>query len=135
MSDILELLEDLDERELDYVVARAKVTQDSDGYKNAGISKSAFYKWDDEQRTRLNDLALRLKRESAVRAMLVFEGYVEQSAKNIVKLADKGRSETVRLNANSMIIDRVAGKVSQKVEQENSGETKIIIEHVEKPID
>ena len=135
MSDILELLEDLDERELDYVVARAKVTQDSDGYKNAGISKSAFYKWDDEQRTRLNDLALRLKRESAVRAILVFEGYVEQSAKNIVKLADKGRSETVRLNANSMIIDRVAGKVSQKVEQENSGETRIIIEHVEKPID
>ena len=125
-----ELLEHLDERELDYVVERAKVNQDKDGYENAGISKSAFYKWDEEKRTHLNDLALKLKRESAVRAMLVFQDYGEEAAQNIVKLAEKARSESVRLKANEDIIERVAGKVSQKVEQENSGESKLIIEYV-----
>ena len=125
-----ELLEHLDERELDYVVERAKVNQDKDGYENAGISKSAFYKWDDEKRAHLNELALKLKRESAVRAMLVFQDYGEEAAQNIVKLAEKARSETVKLNANAMVIERVAGKVSQKVEQENSGESKLTIEFI-----
>ena len=110
----------------DYVIERAKVSQDKEGYENAGMSKSAFYKWDEEQRTRLNGLAFKLKRENAAQAMLVFQGYAEQAAENIVRLAEKGRSETVRLSANKMIYEQIAGTPTQKIEQNNSGSIEVI---------
>ena len=112
------------------VIERAKVSQDKEGYENAGMSKSAFYKWDEEQRTRLNGLAFKLKRENAAQAMLVFQGYAEQAAENIVRLAEKGRSETVRLSANKMIYEQIAGTPTQKIEQNNSGESKLSIEFI-----
>ena len=126
---ILELLEGLEERQLDYVIERSKVHTDKEGFENAEIGKSTFYKWTQEERDELNALALRLKRENAVLAELVFQGYLEQAAKNVVKIADKGRSESVKLKANEVVLERGMGKVSQKVEQEVSGKNggKIVV--------
>lgn len=119
--DVLELIKDLEDKKLDYVIERSKSTTDSAGYTNAGISKSAFYHWGKEEIEYLNNVAQQLKRESASKAMLKMQDSLEAAIDELIRLSVKARSENVRLSAIVNIAERTMGKVTQKTETELSG--------------
>ena len=80
-----------------------------------GVSRSAFYKWPEDEREVLRDMAQRLKADVQLRVMQLLEGAAEEAA--LVKVAGlKSRNETVKQSVASEILDRVLGKPTQRQE-------------------
>lgn len=122
LNNLQAVLNDLTDKRLDYVMARSRVNSDAQGYKDAGIPKVSFYKWTEKERDELNEIAQRLKRETAWRAMNVFMENAEKAANKISKLVD-ARNEQVALAAAKDISDRVHGKPTQKVDANINSDT------------
>jgi len=80
MSDLRTELDKLTDQRLDYVIARSRVNTDSQALRDAGINRSSFYSWTLEERTALNELAQRVKREVALRAVMVLQDAAEDAA-------------------------------------------------------
>jgi len=121
MNDLETVLNNLSDKRLDYVMARSRVNSDAQGYKDAGIPKVSFYKWDEAERNELNEIAQRLKRETAWRAMNVFMKNAERAAEKINKLVDS-RNEAIALAAAKDMSDRVHGKPTQKTDVTSGGQ-------------
>lgn len=115
MDDLQTILDQLNDRELDYVTERSRVTTETAALKAAGIGKTAFYEWPEERRAFLSDVALKLKRRAKVRAQLVLEEAAERAAERIVELIDS-KNPNVALRAASDLLDRTAGKPTQRQE-------------------
>lgn len=115
MSDLRTELDKLTDQRLDYVIARSRVNTDSQALREAGIGRSSFYSWTLEERTALNELAQRVKREVALRAVMVLQDAAEDAAQ--VKVSGlKSRNEHVKQSASTEILDRVIGKAVNKTE-------------------
>lgn len=115
MDNIQAELDKLEDNRLDYVMARAVVNSDADGYKTAGIPKATFYTWPAEERARLNNLAQRFKRETASRALKVLRDATVEAAE--VKVAGlKSRDERVKQSTATEILDRTVGRVPAEVD-------------------
>ena len=130
MDEIRTELDKLEDKRLDYVMARSLVTSDSAGYINAGISKTAFYKWSVDERDRLNELAQAVKRQTVIRAIKTLQDAADEAA--LVKVAGlKERDPRVRQSAASEILDRTVGKAADKIDVQSGGEAglKIIVEY------
>lgn len=122
MNQLRTLLDSLEDRRLDYVMARSLVNNDKQGYENAGISKAAFYLWPSEEREQLNDIAQRLKRENAVKALMVIQNASEQAAQ--VKVDGlKSRNEHVKQDVATEILDRTIGKTILPIDVTSKGES------------
>lgn len=130
MKDLDTILEELEDDRLAYVEARSRCRKDSVAYTEAGISKQTFYRWPEEERTRLNKIAHELQRDVAKDAMRVYRKYARKAAEKTGKLIDS-RNENVALAAAKEVSDRVHGKANQPVSGEVTGEVIIGI----KPID
>lgn len=120
MSDLRTELDNLEERQLDYVIARSKCSSDSQALKDAGIARSTFYEWNESIRARLNELAQQFKRETALRVLMVMQENAELAADAIAGLV-KSRNENVKLRASQDILDRVIGKATQSLEVSGKG--------------
>ena len=119
MNDLRTILYQLEDRQLDYVVERSRVNSDAEAYRNCSISKAAFYKLPAEKREELNDLAQQLKRESALRAVLILSDATEKAAQ--VKVAGlDNRKDNIKQAAATEILDRQLGKPMQRQETELS---------------
>lgn len=121
MSDLRTELDQLEDMRLDYVLARSRVNSDARGYRNAGISKATFYTWPEEERKKLNDIAQRVKREVAVRVMMIFQEAAEQAAQTKTD-GLKSRHENIKQNAATEILDRILGKPTQHQEVNATGD-------------
>lgn len=131
MDNLRTLLDQLEDTRLDYVVARSQVTSDAGGYNNAGISKAAFYKWDPDERDKLNALAQRLKREVATRALMKLQDAAEDAAETLAN-GLKSRNEHIKQRAADSILDRVIGRATQTINQDvTSGGEKITVNIIE----
>jgi len=120
MNDLRAELDKLEDARLNYVMARARVNSDAQGYKNAGIPITSFYTWPAEERERLNNLAQRVKREAAMRALMVLQDAAEEAAR--VKAAGlRSRDERIKQSASSDILDRTIGKPTAPVEISGQG--------------
>lgn len=121
MNDLRTDLDQLEDSRLDYVLERSKVNSDSQGYKNAGIAKTTFYGWSAEERKKLNDIAQSMKRNRAIAVNMVLQDAAEQAA--ITKVEGlKSRNERIKQDVATEILDRVAGKPTQRQEITTSGE-------------
>jgi len=115
MDDLQTVLSQLEDNRLDYVRARSLVNSDAQAMKDAGISKTAFYKWTPEERDKLNELAQQLKRATVARAIMALQAAAEEAAR--VKIAGlKSKDERIKQNAATEILDRNIGKPSQAIE-------------------
>jgi len=115
MNDLRTELDQLEDQRLDYVMARSRVNSDAQGYRDANIPKATFYSWAEDERKRLNDLAQRVKREVATRALMILQEAAEQAAK--VKVEGlKNRNDNIKQAAASEILDRIIGKPTQRQE-------------------
>ena len=120
MNELRTKMNNLTDWKLDYVIERSKARKDSDGYSNAGISKSTFYSLEAEEREYLNELAQQLKRETSYRAIMVLEDATEEAAR--VKVAGlQSRNENVKQGVATEILDRQLGKATQRTETEHTG--------------
>lgn len=115
MTDLKTILDQLEDRELDYVVARSQATSDAQAYKDAGIAKSTFYGWTAERRELLNDYAQQLKRQAKIRALLVLQDSAEEAARQLVGLLESA-DERIRLNAAGDVLDRTIGRPAQSIQ-------------------
>jgi 1,2-phenylacetyl-CoA epoxidase PaaB subunit len=127
MNDLQTVLDSLEDKRLDYVEARSRVSSDAQACRDAGIPKIRFYRWTTEERNELNDIAQRLKRETVWRAFNVFTRNAEKASNKIIKLVDS-RNDAVALAAAKDISDRIHGKALQKSEISGKDGTAISIE-------
>lgn len=126
MSDLRTELDSLTDQRLDYVLARSRVNSDSHALRDAGISRSTFYGWTLEEREHLNELAQRVKREAALRAMMVIQEAAEAAAQ--VKVGGlKSKNEHIKQDAATEILDRIVGKAINKTEVSGSGGSDLIV--------
>ena len=130
MGNLREEIESLDsDLKIQYVFARCKTTSNNKAVEDAGFSQSTFYGWEQEERDYLNSLAVRLKTEAGLRAMLILQEFAEEAAKGMGKLM-RSRNENIQLKANQDILDRTGGKATQRVEQKTEQSGKITVEYV-----
>jgi hypothetical protein len=115
MSDLRTELDNLEERQLDYVIARSKCSSDSQALKESGLARSTFFGWDEIVRSKLNELAQQFKRETAMRVLMIMQDNAERAAKTVTNLMDS-RNENIKLKASQEVLDRSVGKTSQTLE-------------------
>ena len=122
-----ELLMTLDAKEVSYVFARSSMPSLVKGYEFAGLSKGWWNYKDKERHEYLNDIALRIRIDTAFRARRMLAEATARAAEVMVEQLELKRNPSIQQRAAIDILDRGIGKPTQKVEQENSGETTIRI--------
>lgn len=127
---IEELLHTLDDREVSYVFSRSSQPSDVKGYEEAGLSKGWWNYRDKERHEYLNDIAMRIRIDTAFRAKRLLAEAAERAANVLVTQLDDKKRPAISQRAAIEVLDRTIGKPSQKIEQENSGETTIRVELV-----
>ena len=131
MDNLEQILDGLEDKHLDYVVARSQANSDAEAYRAIGVSRSAFYNWDRADIDRLNDLAQQLKRAHAVKALRVMQNAAEKAAQTLVDQLDLKRNDSVKQKAAIEILDRTIGKATQVIKQDvTSGGEKITVKLV-----
>lgn len=115
LDDLRTEMNRLDDRELAYVIARSKAVSDSKALKDSGIASSTFYGWEESRREKLNELAQKFKRETAMRVLMIMQDNAERAAKTVTNLMDS-RNENIKLKASQEVLDRSVGKAAQPVE-------------------
>lgn len=127
LDDLRTEMNRLDDRELAYVIARSKAVSDSKALKDSGIASSTFYGWEESRREKLNELAQKFKRETAMRVLMIMQDNAERAAKTVTNLLDS-RNETIKLKASQEVLDRSVGKVSQSFEVSGKDGGSIVVE-------
>jgi hypothetical protein len=132
MDDLRTELDNLEERRLAYVVARSKCFKDADALKEIGLSRNTFYKWDVSEREKLNELAQRFKRETAMRVLMNLQEHAEEASLVVAGLM-KSRNDNIRLKSAQDILDRIVGKASQPVELTGKDGGAIVVNIKQRP--
>ncbi len=102
----------LDERETAYVLARSDAVSNAEALRNCGFSKGWLNNRNIDE---LNSRADRLRKDKAVRAVMLLSDAVEEAAK--VKIAGlRVRDDRIKQAVATEIIERELGKVPQKSE-------------------
>jgi len=121
LDDLRTILDQLEDKRLDYVQARSRVNSDAAAIRECGMSKTAYYNWPEDERKRLNEIAQMFKRETAARALMVLQDAAVQAAE--VKVSGlKDRDSRVKQSAASEILDRTVGKATEKIDVTSGGE-------------
>lgn len=126
LDDLRTEMNNLDDRELAYVIARSKAVSDSKALKESGIASSTFYGWDEARREHLNEIASRFKRETATRVLMIMQDNAERAAKTVTNLMDS-RNENIKLKASQEVLDRSVGKPAQSFEVSGKDGGKIVV--------
>lgn len=119
MNDLRAILDTLETAHLEYVIARSRTTTDAAAYGEIGVAKSTFYTW--ENRENLNALADQLKRQRALKAMLLLEESAEHAAQVKVGGLDSA-DEKIKQGVATEILDRTIGKPIQRNDLTTGGE-------------
>jgi len=127
MTDWSSVLAEFDDREIDYIFARSECVSDNAALEKTGLSYGWFRNRDKEL---LNDTARQLRIDTAFKASRILKEAAEEAARVLVQQLDLKRNPNVQQRAAVEVLDRSVGKPSQKVEQQNSGESKLTIEFI-----
>ena len=124
MDDLIEKLQRLNPNELDFVMARSSQNSVKKACKEAGISQSTLYGWDNREELEEFALALRLDRHVEVELRL------RESLPDAIGVIIDGLKErrySSKFKAAVEILDRTLGKPTQRIDQktEVSGEVRL----------
>ena len=112
MTRLDKVLEGLDERETVYVIARSDAISNSEALRNCGYSQGWLSKRNVDDLNRRADV---LRKDKAIRALMLLDAAVEDAAK--VKVAGlKVRDDRVKQAVATEILDRAFGKPTQRTE-------------------
>ena len=125
MDDLLAVLETLGDKDLAFIDARSKVFSTAEALRVAKLNKAWYYDKPQEERDRLDEIALAFKREVILRANMVLDDAVVKAAEVKVKGLDS-RDERIKQAASTEILDRRIGKPLNKVEIPKDGNEIIV---------
>lgn len=127
MEDLIEKLQGLNPNELDFVMARSSNNSVKEACKEAGISQSTLYGWDN--REYLEELALALRLDRHVEVELKLREALPDAVETIIQ-GLKERHYSSKFKAAVEILDRTLGRPTQRIDQNTSvsGEIKIEID-------
>jgi hypothetical protein len=132
LDDLRTVLDGLQDKQLAYVVSRSKSVSTAEALRNAGIGKNVYYKWTEEEREYLEEVAYKLQRENAVRAMMILQDNAIKAAEvKVAGLTD--RDSRVKQSVATEILDRTIGKASDKLDITSGGEPIVQVEYVNNP--
>lgn len=123
--DLRQELEQLEDNKLAYVLARSKTTSVKKACKDADISTSTFYAWEDHDK--LDELANLMKVDRAVEVEMRLRDALPDAVQTIIDGLRERRYDT-KFKAAVEILDRTLGKPTQKIDQktEHSGSIEIV---------
>ena len=122
MDDLRTILDGLKDKQLAFVMARVSSVSTAEALRTCGIGKSAYYDWPEDERKYLEDVAFRLQRESATRALMIIQDAAVQAAE--VKVQGlKNRDDRIKQAASTEILDRNLGKPTQKLDANINSDT------------
>lgn len=117
----LEALKRLNRNRFDYVLARAHLSSVEAAVKEIGLSSSWYYKFPEEERRELEELADELHYEAKIQAILILEQATIEAAK--VKVEGlKSKDRRLAQDAATEILDRNIGKALQPTDITSGGE-------------
>ena len=120
MEDLINKLQSLTPNELDFVMARSSINSVKEACKEAGISQSTLYGWDN--REELEEIALALRLDRHVEVELKLREALPDAVEVIID-GLKERKYDTKFKAAVEILDRTMGRPTQRVD--NTGK----IEH------
>ena len=134
MDDLIAKLQDLKPEELDYVMAKSSNNSVAAACKEANLSQSTVYRWDNRDDLDALAAALRLDRHIEVELKL------RQALPDAVEVVIDGLKErrySEKFRAAIEILDRTMGKPTVNIDQNTnqSGEVTICIIEVEQDVD
>jgi hypothetical protein len=113
IMDLRQELEQLEDNKLAYVLARSKTTSVKKACKDADISTSTFYAW--EEHDRLDELANLMKVDRAIEVEMRLRDALPDAVQTIIDGLNERRYDT-KFKAAVEILDRTLGKSTQKQE-------------------
>ena len=118
------IFDGLNNREMDYVQARANSVSDAEALRTCGFSRGWLNSRDKKD---LNQRALDFKTDNVLKAQLILDKNLEKAAQGLAELLES-RNEYIKIKAQTEIMDRRMGKPTQKVDQktEHSGGLEIV---------
>lgn len=116
MEELINRLQQLTPNELDFVMARSSHNSVKDACKEAGLSQSTVYGWDN--REELEQMALELRLDRHVEVELKLRDALPEAVQTIID-GLKERHYDTKFKSAVEILDRTLGKPTQK--QEVSG--------------
>ena len=111
----LDELKTINRNRFNYVLARANTSSIKDACEQIGLTQSWYYKFSDEDRAALEDLAAELHYEKVMQAMLMLEDSAAKAASVIIDDLDV-RDRKLRQSAARDNLDRVGAKAPDKRE-------------------
>ena len=124
MEDLINRLQQLTPNELDFVMARSSHNSVKDACKEAGLSQSTVYGWDNREELEQMALALRLDRHIEVELRL--RDALPEAVQTIID-GLKERKYDTKFKAAVEILDRTMGKPTQKQEVSGKIEGEMVI--------
>jgi len=128
MDDLIQKLQQLEPKELDYVMARSSSNSIAAACRDADLSTSTFHNWDNKDELEALALALRLDRHAEVELRL------RKSLPEAVEVIIRGLKERkydTRFKAAVEILDRTMGKATQKVDAKTDGAVEIVVRYAD----
>jgi hypothetical protein len=127
MDDLIKKLQELKPEELDYVMARSSTNSIASACKEANLSQSTVYRWDN--RDQLDELATALRLDRHIEVELKLRDALPDAVQVVIEGLKERRYDT-KFKAAVEILDRTMGKATQKIDQrtEHSGKVEVIVE-------
>lgn len=109
------MLDEVKEKAITYLLKGEAIT---DVAKLVGKSRQAIYNWldDEEFKAELD----RRRQEIVTKGNAILLAELNSSIERIKRIAVKSKSEKVKLDANTYLIDRILGKTTTKIENANN---------------
>lgn len=111
----LEELKRLNRNRFDFVLARSRLSSNDAALNEISLTKGWYYKFSEEERRYLEELANELHYEQAIQAVLILTSKVNDAAQIKVE-GLKSTDKRIQQDVASEILDRVIGRPMQRNE-------------------
>ena len=127
MEDLIKKLQQLKPEELDYVMARSSNNSIAAACKEANLSQSTVYRWDN--REELDDLATALRLDRHLEVELKLRDALPDAVQTVIDGLQERRYDT-KFKAAVEILDRTMGKATQRIDQktEHRGKVELVVD-------
>ena len=124
MDDLILKLQELEPKELDYVMARSSSNSIAAACREAELSTSTFHNWDNKDD--LEELALKLRLDRHAEVELKLRQALPDAVEVIIE-GLKERKYDTKFKAAVEILDRTMGRPTQKIDQNTKHTGEVVV--------
>ena len=124
LTEKLEEIKKLNRRRFDYVIARSHTDDISTALKDAGVSRTWYYDFPEEERIYMERLAEELHYAHVVKAQYKLQQLLDEAV-DVIASSMRERDKRVKLDAAKYAIDTTGVKAPTKTEVKQTGDVTI----------